>query len=174
MRIAPAPVPTRLSGPCGSGPRRSGMAGAERAGGERGEQPTSPHPAPSPGQAQQERWRCEVDWRCYATDPDTRERTELMSSGTAWRQRTPAECGCARKARSKALEAQGDDCRTGYPHYEASPAAPAVLERPAGDPCGTVASVRAGLRRATSRMVSESQAGHLRRRSGFFRHQKET
>jgi hypothetical protein len=27
-------------------------------------------PAPLPGRAQQERGRCEIGWRCYATDPD--------------------------------------------------------------------------------------------------------
>lgn len=43
------------------------------------------NPAPFPGRpSQEERWRCEVLWRCYDTDDDTGERTELIDSGTAW------------------------------------------------------------------------------------------
>ena len=72
-------------------------------------------PVPLPGQAQQERWRCQVGWRCYATDPETRQRAELLSSGTAWRAESSSRTWVCGQARTKALEA---DCQEGIPHYE--------------------------------------------------------
>ena len=62
-------------------------------------------PAPLPGQAQQERWRCEIGWRCYATDPETRQRTELLDSGTAWWRSPPPERGSAAKHAARPWEA---------------------------------------------------------------------
>ena len=72
-------------------------------------------PAPFPGQAQEERWRCEVGWRCYATDPETRERTELLRSGTAWWEDSAPRPWVCSQARDQAQEA---DCKEGIPHYE--------------------------------------------------------
>ena len=65
-----------------------------------------------------EGWRCEVGWRCYATDPDTRERTELLGSGTAWYEDQSESsssfvCFDAKQEASKAFS-----CRTGIPYYE--------------------------------------------------------
>ena len=76
-------------------------------------------PAPYPAAAA-ERWRCEVGWRCYATDPDTRKRTELLRSGTAWYEDEGTQTGssafvCA-DAKNQARDAAR--CSQGVPHYE--------------------------------------------------------
>lgn len=76
-------------------------------------------PAPYPAAAA-ERWRCEVGWRCYATDPDTRERTELLRSGTAWYEdeatQTSGSTFVCAAAKDEARDVSR--CRQGIPHYE--------------------------------------------------------
>ena len=73
-------------------------------------------PAPFPGgTSQQVRWRCEVSWRCYDTDDDTGDRTELLDSGTAWYEGAGSRdwvCG-----RAKAQLSGGSPCNTGHPDY---------------------------------------------------------
>lgn len=75
-------------------------------------------PVPFPGRSsQEERWRCEVRWRCFDTDDDTGARTELIDSGTAWYEDAGSRGWVC--SRAKAQLAGGWPCNTGHPdHYE--------------------------------------------------------
>ena len=77
-------------------------------------------PAPPVVQAVEEEpprewWRCEVSWRCYAIDPETGERTELLRSDTAWAESAGSR---ARTCRSAHRFARGVECREGSPYFE--------------------------------------------------------
>lgn len=77
-----------------------------------------PPPPPEPVEREPiEFLRCEVGWRCYAIDPETQERTELLDSGTAWYE-TAAERLESRVCRSAQAQAESADCREGSPYFE--------------------------------------------------------
>ena len=62
--------------------------------------------------------RCEVDWRCYAIDPDKGKRTGLLRSDTAWaeyRADTYSESLVCRRAQRTA---EGVRCLEGSPYFE--------------------------------------------------------
>lgn len=60
-------------------------------------------------------WRCEVPWRCYAIDPETGKRTELLRSDTAWSQGADSRASACRHAHRFA---RGVECREGSPYFE--------------------------------------------------------
>lgn len=62
-----------------------------------------------------ESWRCEVPLRCYAIDPDTGKRTELLWSDTAWSQGWDTR---SRACRSAHRFARNVECREGSPYFE--------------------------------------------------------
>ena len=69
-----------------------------------------------PGRPSQEaRWRCELRWRCYDTDDDTGERTELIDSGTAWYEGAGSRDWVC--SRATAQLSGGSPCNTGHPDY---------------------------------------------------------
>lgn len=82
-----------------------------------------------------ENWRvCEVDWRCYAIDPETGKRTGLLRSDTAWadmyvekrttsRSRssgwpTTIDAADSRACRNAQGAAERAHCREGGPYFE--------------------------------------------------------
>lgn len=79
-----------------------------------------PAPPPEPVVEPEPRvWlRCEVDWRCYAIDPDTGRRDGLLRSDTAYGEGDPAHwsepelCGVAQR------HAERVRCREGSPYFE--------------------------------------------------------
>lgn len=66
-------------------------------------------------EASRERWRCEVPLRCFAIDPDTGKRTELLWSDTAWSEGWDSR---SRACRSAHRFARDVECREGSPYFE--------------------------------------------------------
>ena len=62
--------------------------------------------------------RCEVDWRCYAIDPDTGRRAGLLRSDTAYAEGNAADFGESRLCFFAQREAERVRCREGSPYFE--------------------------------------------------------
>ena len=62
--------------------------------------------------------RCEVDWRCYAIDPDTGRRAGLLRSDTAFGGGDTAHWSESELCRLAQREAERVRCREGSPYFE--------------------------------------------------------
>lgn len=62
--------------------------------------------------------RCEVDWRCYAIDPDTGRRAGLLRSDTAFGEGDAAHWSESELCRVAQQHAERVRCREGSPYFE--------------------------------------------------------
>ena len=79
-----------------------------------------PAPPPEPAvEAEPRVWlRCEVDWRCYAIDPDTERRAGLLRSDTAFGEGDAEHWSESELCRVAQQYAERVQCREGSPYFE--------------------------------------------------------
>ena len=76
-------------------------------------------PSEPPVEAEPRVWlRCEVDWRCYAIDPDTGRRAGLLRSDTAYGVGDAAHWSESRLCLIAQQAAERVRCREGSPYFE--------------------------------------------------------
>ena len=62
--------------------------------------------------------RCEVEWRCYAIDPETGKRAGLLRSDTSWSEAYAEFFAEGELCRSAQGAAERVRCREGSPYFE--------------------------------------------------------